>query len=304
MIRQENVKIKKNHHIGCWFVLIVLLAVIAGVGTYCYNIYKEKRDFDAGEQRAWLAIERYDGKDQLDSLVASLHRYQKHYPNGRHADQVLNICLRVDSERRDWKQVRHNVTLENLEEFIRQHSDGYYRDEASRMIDSLLYLEAKTADTYKAYRNYIQTYENGIYAARAKARMMELLKGCVGRGEAIEVENTLNQHFRALAENDREMLLSTVSRALGTYVGKTDATRADIVKYMLSIHETAGRQVAFELSNLSIAKLVDEHTLHYNVAFSFDESVFVDGEETMRSFNATAILDFNYLICSLNFKAK
>ena len=304
MIREEKVQIKKNHHVGCWVVLLLLLAVVGGIGFYQYKIYSEEREYEQGEQEAWLNIERFDREDMLDSLLRAVKHYQRHYPDGRHAEQVLNVRMRVDSEQRDWKQVLQDLSIDNLEEFIRQHSDGYFRKYASSMIDSLLYLEAKEEDTYKAYHSYVAGNEDGKYVRQAIKRMKQLAAGSVGKGEAIAAENTVRQHFDALAAADNQMLLATLAPDVSSYIGKPDATHADIVRYMASIHEDANREISFSVSDMSTSKQTTDGNIEFKVSFSFDELIRIDGEETTRSFTGIAHLNSDMLITALTFKVR
>lgn len=304
MIREEKVQIKKNHHVGCWVVLLLLLAVVGGIGFYQYKIYSEEREYEQGEQEAWLNIERFDRDDMLDSLLRAVKHYQRHYPDGRHAEQVINIRMRVDSEQRDWKQVVQNLSIDNLEDFIRQHSDGYFRKYASSMIDSLLFLEAKDEDTYKAYRSYVAGNEEGRYVRQAVKRMKQLAAGSVGKGEAIAAEGTVRQHFEALATANNQLLLATLAQDVNSYIGKPNATHTDIVRYMASMHEDVNREIEFTFSDMNTSKQIDDDRISFTVSFSFDELIRLDGDETTRSFTGIAHLNSDMLITSLAFKTR
>ena len=304
MSEQVEIQDKRIKHTGCWLILLLLLAVIIAIGAYFYKKYTEKCEWERGEQQAWLDVERFDDELLLDSLDKALNFYQENYPDGRHAEQVLNVRLRVDSERRDWKLLQRQISVENLDDFIRDHSDGYFRKYASRMIDSLLFHEAEETDTYEAYAAYVDEYEDGLFTKTALERMKELAGGSVGRGDSIAVANTIHNHFDALAHADKQMLLSTLAADVLSYIGKKEPTHADIVNYMTVIHADAGRNIEFDIHELDISKQVEDGTVSYTAKFMFDEYIETDDTEEVRSFVAISHLDSDQMIFSLAFKAQ
>lgn len=302
MIRTKPEVQPKNHHVGCWLILFFLIIIIGGSIYYLYNNYSKNKEYDNSEKKAWMEIERFDSEENLDSLEKYINNYQHHFPEGRHAEQVMNLKQRVDSERRDWKSLQQNISVEALEDFVREHSDGYFRNIASRMIDSLLYAEAVKEDTYQAYQNYLDSYIDGRFTDKAEARMLALRNGEIGKGEQTKIENTLNTHFDALAQNDKSHLLSTLSNQLESYLGKNDVTHTDVVKYMMSIHEDLNRTISFSFDDVNIKKETIDEQQQFTANFTLKETIEIGDKTEEKQFKTIVLLDDRYRIVSLSMK--
>lgn len=299
MIRQNIEEPKRGHHAGCWIVLILLISIVGGIVYYLYKVHSDNSKYEAREQRAWMMIEKYDSQDGIDSLRKAIYLYMKRFPNGRHATQVMNIKIRVDSERRDWKAALKHLTVESLEEFVRRHSDGYYRNDASRMIDSLLFVEAKAEDTFQSYLNYLQLYEDGRYADKARERMEELDAGEVSPTELDAVTDLIMTHFDALADNDDSALRSTVADRLDSYLGRENAAAEDVKEYMHSIHSSGDRSIVFTYEDMRVTKSTVSHVPTFTAEFILFETVTRGESNEQKRFLATAVLDDQYVLKAL-----
>lgn len=303
MSRQKFEEPKSSIHAGCWIVLILLVSISVAIGYYFYKENSDRNNYELREQKAWMMIEKYDSQEGINMLRKAINRYLRHFPKGRHAEQVKNIKLRVDSERRDWKSTLKHLSVESLEEFVRRHSDGYYRNDASRMIDSLLFVEAKAEDTFQAYQNYLQLYENGRYADDARMRMDELDGGIVSATEENEVQTVVMAHFDALADDDADALLSTIAGTMDSYIGRTHVNKDAVVKYMRSIHEDEGKSVVFTVDDMKVTKSAVDHIPVFTAEFLLFETITKGESNVQKSFMATAVLDDKYMITSLKLVA-
>ncbi|MBR4591549.1 MAG: hypothetical protein IKO36_12965, partial [Bacteroidaceae bacterium] len=302
MIRTKKVEAPKNHHVGCWIVLLILIIIIGGCIYYLYHNYSKEYEYDNSEKQAWMNIEKFDSEENFDSLVKYLDRYQLDFPNGRHSEQVMAFKTRVDSELSDWKKVQQNISVESLEDFVREHSDGYFRNVASRMIDSLLYAEAAEIDSYQSYQNYLDTYIDGRFADKAEARINSLKKGEIGKGEQKAIEKTLNSHFESLALNDQSRIMSTLSPQLDTYIGKKDASRMDVAMYMQSIHKDPKRSITFSIEDVNITKSLVDDEQQFDADFVLNEKIESDTQTEDKKFHSKVRLDGKYKIISMSIK--
>ena len=290
---------KPNRHITLWMILILLILAVAGMVAYIYWDKTEEIDQAAAEKQAWLNIQQFESNMQLDSLESAISYYQWNFVNGQHADQVRILKEKIEAEKKDWAAVRYTDAVEEMEDFIRDHSNSFFRNEANRKLDSLTYLEAADEDTYQAYEQYLDSYSDGMYAQVAKQRMERIDDGSVSDHEVTDVGLVINNHFVALAKQNKELLKSTVADVVTSYMGKSDVTPADVEKYMFSIHSDNSRDISFQIRNLIINKEVENHIPTYSGHFILTEIVH-QGEKTIQhTFAGMAKINSEGLITSL-----
>lgn len=291
---------KKNRHITLWVILILLLAAVIGAVAYIYHDKTEQATQEDAEKNAWLQIQKWEGTMQLDSLEKAIVRYQDTFIHGVHADLVEAIRQKIESERKDWNRARMSNSVEDIEDFIRNHSDSYYRDEANRKVDSLSYLEANDEDTYAAYERYLDSFSDGLYAKQAEKRMEELDSGTTSEKETISILQLLEKHFNALAANDKSMLDETIASMLATYIGQNDASRADVAAYMKKMHNDEERTIMFKLQNTIVSKEVNEHKPIYSISFTLTEEVTKGSQTNTLNFLGLAKINDEMQIASLS----
>lgn len=290
---------KKNHHITLWLILILLILGIAGfVGYILWNDQKEEKDADS-EKAAWLKVQRFESEMQLDSLEAAISYYQWNYVHGKHANQVRMLKDRIESEKRDWYTARYSDSTETVEDFIRNHSNSFFRTAANHLLDSLSFLEATEEDTYAAYEQYLDSYSDGMYAKEAKKRMEEIDEGETTETETTDASMVIANHFQALSTLNRELLKSTIADVVTSYIGKSNLTPADVEKYMESIHAIDGRKVSFQLKNIIVSKEVKDHVPTYLVNFVLNETIVQDGKTNQMNFSGLSKVSNQGKITSL-----
>lgn len=290
---------KEKRNVVLWIILVALILAVAGVVTYfCWHESTTEEKNEA-ENSLWLKIRSFEGEMQLDSLEKAISDYQWFFPHGRHANEVRSMKDRIDKERTAWIGVRYSDSIEAVEDFIRQHSNSFFRHEADRMLDSLSFVEARVEDTYDSYENYLSSYSDGLFAKEARKRMKDIDNGEVTDTESVNAAEVINEHFIALATEDTEKLKSTVADLVSTYIGKTAATPADVVEYMQSIHSDKNRKVSFSIQNTVVSKEVTNHKPEYTVIFLLDEFIKQNGHTDDISFMCNAKINHEGKITSL-----
>lgn len=290
---------KENRHILLWTVLVLLiLAVAGGVAYLCWD-KSTTDDKNEAENGMWLKIRAFEGEMQLDSLEKAISDYQWFFPHGRHAGEVRSMKERIEKERADWVQARYSDSVDEVADFIRNHSNSFFRHEADRLLDSLSFVEARVEDTFEAYENYLDSYSDGMYSKEARTRMDAIDSGVVTDNESINAGQVINDHFVALAQEDEETLKSTVADVVTSYIGKVNATHSDVVQYMQSIHADGTRKVSFKLQNLVVSKEVTDHRPEYTVSLLLNEYITQNGHTDDLSFACLAKINHKGKITTL-----
>lgn len=304
MEANQQTEEKKNRHIILWVIIAVLLLTFIGFVAYIYHDKSQQQSQEDAEKAAWLKVQKWEGLMQLDSLEAAISQYQDVFIHGVHAEQVEAIRQKIETERTAWLQALNAATVEEMEDFVRNHSDSYYRNQANRKIDSLSYLEANDEDTYAAYERYLDSFGDGIYATEAQKRMDDLDGGTISDKETASVQQMLDKHFKALATNDKQMLDETIAPMLSTYIGQNDASRADVNQYMKRMHSDSERTLNFMLQNTTVAKEVNDHKPTYSITFTLTEEATKGSQTNTLNFIGKAQLNDELQITSLSLNAK
>ena len=285
---------------GCGITILILLIIaIIGGGLYIYFHNQQEESNTNLEKVAWNKIKRFESELQIDSLEKAISDYQWNFPNGIHSAMVRTIKENLESEKRDWEKTKYTDDPAEMEEFILNHSDGYFRVEANRKLDSLSYFEAADIDTYESFEEYLDSYPDGMYAGEAKHHMDNFDSGEVSNGETTAVTETLIRHFVALSENNKNAIDETVADVLTTYIGKSGISRIDVEKYMESIHADKNRAIQFDIKNVNINKTVDNHTPIFEARFLLEEIITKDGHTDKIKFNGSARMNKEKQITSM-----
>ncbi len=288
-----------NKHTILWFIIVVLILTLAGLGGYIYWDKTKQLNKNGAENTAWMRIQKFEGELQLDSLEAAISYYQWNFVHGEHADQVRILKDQIEIEKKDWASARYSDSVEEIEDFIRRHSNSFFRNEANNKLDSLSYVDAEDVDTYSSYQNYLDSFNDGIYAKKAREKMKKLDKGMVTESETEVTGEVINKHFVALATNNSKMLKSTVADVVTSYIGKCNLSPEDVDKYMQNIHAIEGRKISFSIQNLIVNKDVNEHIPTYIAHFFMQEFIKYGGKTDRMNFVGMAKINNNNRITSL-----
>jgi len=267
----SQTKPAKGRAVGTIIGVTIVIVALASAGAW-YLFFRGGDDSD--ERAAYERIIRFQNEQQLDSLGEALDDYFDIYTSDAfHYSQLKDLHDRFFTERADWNAADKLQSVNAVRNFIDAHPDGVYRKQADRKLDSLSYVMACQADTRDAFEHYIDQFPNGIYANEARKQITELDNVEITVEEKTSVRQTLDAHFNALAENDRDAVAATLAEHVNSYIGKTDPELEDILTYMRTMHYSP-RTIVFLVKNLNVTKIdLADRTL-YNARFSLDEETY------------------------------
>jgi len=282
-----------NRHITLWTILILLILTFAGFMAYIFWNTTKETEKSESEKKAWYRIQKFNNEMQLDSMMLAFDDYLQNFQKGAHFQKVNELKQNIEDELNDWSVVRYSDSIEEVDQFIQKHSNGFFRNYANMLLDSLCFFEAVDEDTYSSYETYLNSFENGIFTEEARERMDNIDNGEVTEKETINASEIVIQHFKALASQDVESLKSTVDDVLYTYIGKSNITPVDVVNYMNTIHANKNRQIEFVIKNIIISKEVEEHIPTYSAHFLLIETIIQDGKTSQLSFSGLSKINAN-----------
>ncbi|HXL01288.1 MAG TPA: hypothetical protein PLE90_07835, partial [Dysgonamonadaceae bacterium] len=138
---------RKGIVLGCVFAI--------GVSVAFSFVYKQYAERQTREQQVW---EEAASAHTVNAYLA----YMNAYPNGKYvADAEAKMKALKDREASAWEKVKTSEDIAACRDFLRQYPDSPYRPLVSNRLDSLMWIDAYTANTAQRYSEYMVAAESG-----------------------------------------------------------------------------------------------------------------------------------------------
>lgn len=284
---------KKKGHTAL-IVAIVLAVVVCGACFYFYNSAKSTKEQDAYE----FAMK------SNDPLV--LQTYLDNYKDApeAHLDSIathLEILRQMDA---DWSNAVVSNSKQALMDYLAKHPDSEHKAEAQRKIDSLDWVEALNENTIDALQAYLNEHANGDHVDEANDAIKQLKAKTVQPEEKTLVSSVLRHFFQAINSRSEAGLESTVAPLLTSFLGKQDATKADVVTFMNKIYKDDITNMNWHVGNdLKIDKKeIGDEEYEYTVSFSATQDIerTDPNKEKHANYKITAKINPDGLITSMS----
>lgn len=257
-------KPKKKGH-SALIVAIVLAVVVCAACFYFYNNAKSTKEQDAYE----FAMK------SDDPLV--LQTYLDNYKDApvEHIDSVTTHLERLRQLDTDWSNAVVSGSKQALMDYLAKYPDSEHKAEAQRKIDSLDWADASDANTLDAYQAYLTDHANGDHVDEANDAIKQLKAKTVQPEEKTLVTSVLRHFFQAVNSRSESSLEATVAPLLTSFLGKQDATRADVVTFMNKIYKDDITNMNWHVGNdLKIDKKeIGDEEYEYTVSFSATQDI-------------------------------
>lgn len=184
------------------------------------------------------------------------------------------IQLRLDELKKidlEWGNAVASKSKSDLLRYIERHPGNIHVTEARLLIDSLDWATALSDNTADAFQLYMDEHADGAHVDEARDHFARLDAQRLKPEDRAMLRQLFQNHFSALAQQDEQMLTSTLSDALGAYMSKEHATPADAVRYMHSLFEGGDvTSMSFALGDdWKITKSVTEQEGQFAFSVSF-----------------------------------
>lgn len=287
-----NGKKKRNNTIK--IAAFVIALVICG-GVY-YLFLRSTRE--AREEAYHIAM---NCDDPL--FLQNFLNYYKDAPQGE-IDSVtarLEMLIKGDEE---WCNAVASGSKTILEEYINNHPDSPRKGEALHKIDSIDWAAATSANTLEAYRLYIEEHATGEHADECKEALDDLKSKTVQPEEKDNIALLFRHFFQSINSKNEDGLTSTVNTFLSSFLGKTDATKNDVITFMHKIYKEDIISMNWRLNNdWQIEKKdVGGGQFEYTVQFTATQDIERSDpdKETSAKYNIKATVGPEGRISSMN----
>lgn len=259
----DNTQKRKSHTpliVGLIFALIV-----CGVCFYFYNNAKSSK-----EEEAYEFAMKSDDPVVLQTYLDSY----RDAPEGH----ISAITAKLDSLRQadnEWNNAVMSGTRQALLDYMSRHPDSEHKAEAERKIDSIDWSQAETANTLQALQSYLDAHANGDHVDEAQDAIRQLKANTVQPEEKTMVSAVLRHFFQAINSRSESSLEATVAPLMTSFLGKSDATKADAVLFMDKIYKDDITNMNWHVGkDLKIDKKdVGDGQYEYSVSFSASQDI-------------------------------
>ncbi|MCW1735101.1 hypothetical protein [Anaerorudis cellulosivorans] len=212
---------RKGIVLGCVFAI--------GVSVAFSFVYKQYAERQTREQLMW---EEAASAHTVNAYLA----YMNAYPNGKYvANAEAEMKALKDREASAWEKVKTSEDIADCREFLRQYPDSPYRPLVSNRLDSLMWIDAYTANTAQRYSEYMVAVESGElpgnYYHEAQKRFEMLFQSYpVLTEESDKIKGVIEGFYGALSDKDYNKLAEYLAPKVYRFFNKGTDSRDNILK--------------------------------------------------------------------------
>ena len=264
----ENLKTPRNSSRNNKIIIgavVAIVAVVIGIGCYFYYSIQSDKELQAYNYAM--------ASNDPQVLQSYLDQYSD-APEA-HLDSIQSHLDLIKKTQQDWTNVMISNSKSALEDYIAQHPDSPYKAIAIHKIDSIDWQTAQQQNTVEALELYIEQHSDGEHVEDANQMINSLNSKTIQPEERLMVNSIYGGFLKRLGDKDEEALTSFVNPLLTNFLGKTNATRSDVVTFMHKIYKSDVKSMAWKsLGDYTINKKnVGDNQYEYSVAFSAIQTI-------------------------------
>lgn len=277
---------------------IVLIAVVAllfvGIGAYFF--------FGSSGNKEQQAYEYALNSNDPAVLESYLNNYRDADP--MHRDKISQQLAQLKQSELDWTNTMVSGSKTALADYLSKYPNSIHKAEAERKIDSLDWLVAKKANTAEAYNLYVTEHPNGVYIDEANNNLNVAKTKNITPKEKEMLALVFRSVFRSINDRDDEGLTSNFSDFISSFLGKSNASKSDVIAFLNKIYKDDITAMEWRANNdMKITKReigIDEY--EYSVDFSAKQKIEREDEdkETEANYRIKAKVNPDGKITELN----
>lgn len=277
---------------------IALISVVAllfiGLGAYFF--------FGASGNKEQQAYEYALNSNDPAVLESYLNNYRDADP--MHRDKISQQLAQLKQSELDWTNTMVSGSKTALADFLSKYPNSTHKAEAERKIDSLDWLVAKKANTAEAYNLYVTEHPNGVYIDEANNSLNVAKTKNITPKEKEMLALVFRSVFRSINDRDDEGLTSNFSDFISSFLGKSNASKSDVIAFLNKIYKDDITAMEWRANNdMKITKReigIDEY--EYSVDFSAKQKIEREDEdkETEANYRIKAKVNPDGKITELN----
>ncbi len=271
----------------------VFAAIVCGILYYFYDNANKNKEKEAYE----YAIRSSNAMD----LQSYLDIY-KDAPQA-HIDSIQAHLSLLKQGDMDWTNAVVSGSKEALQAYLQKYPDSTHKQEAINKIDSIDWAFAKIQDTVDSYQAYLDAHIDGSHIEEAENALKKVKGRDLQPEEKEMVSAIFRKFFMAINSHDSNELTDACEDVLSSLLGKSSATKADVVTFMDKLYKDNVVNMNWYINNdYQIKKReVGINEYEYQVQFSARQDVeFNDGSKAEHLFKINGVVSPEGKVSSLN----
>lgn len=286
-------KAKKKNARSILIISLVFSVLVCGILYYFYDNANRNKEEEAYEY----------AMQSSDPMV--LQSYLDTYKDAEeaHRDSIMAHLEMLKSIDQDWTNALVSGSKQALEDYLQKYPNSPHKQEAWNKIDSIDWNVAKAADNVQAYQTYLDAHADGAHIEEAENAMKKAKSRDLQPEEKQMVSGLFRQFFQSINSHNADGLSATCEDILSSLLGKTSATKADVVTFMDKLYKDNVANMNWHINNdYQIKKReVGEEDYEYQVQFSAVQNLdLTDGSKKQNNFKINAVVSPAGKVSSFN----
>lgn len=284
---------KKKSARSILIISLVFSVLVCGILYYFYDNANRNKEEEAYEY----------AMQSSDPMV--LQSYLDTYKDAEeaHRDSIMAHLEMLKSIDQDWTNALVSGSKQALEDYLQKYPNSPHKQEAWNKIDSIDWNVAKAADNVQAYQAYLDAHADGAHIEEAENAMKKAKSRDLQPEEKQMVSGLFRQFFQSINSHNADGLSATCEDILSSLLGKTSATKADVVTFMDKLYKDNVTNMNWHINNdYQIKKReVGEEDYEYQVQFSAVQNLdLTDGSKKQNNFKINAVVSPAGKVSSFN----
>lgn len=271
----------------------VFAVIVCGILYYFYDNANKNKEAEAYE----FAMRSSNAMD----LQSYLDIY-KDAPQ-EHIDSIQAHLAIIKQGDADWTNALVSGSKEALQAYLNQYPDSPHKQEAVNKLDSIDWAFAKNQDTADSYQAYLNAHADGSHIEEAENALKKVKGRDLQPEEKEMVSAIFRKFFMAINSHDSNGLTDACEDVLSSLLGKSSATKADVITFMEKLYKDNVINMNWYINNdYQIKKReVGVNEYEYQVQFSARQDVDLnDGTKAEHLFKINGVVSPEGKVSSLN----
>ncbi len=284
---------KKKGSRSILIVSFIFAVLVCGVMYYFYDSANRNKEQEAYE----YAMQSSDPM----VLQSYLDTYKE--ADEAHRDSImahLNMLQQVDQ---DWTNALVSGSKEALEAYLQKYPNSPHKQEVWNKIDSIDWQMALKDNTVDGYQAYLDAHADGSHIEEAEEALQKIKSSEVQPEESQVISGLFRQFFQSINSRNEDGLTATCEDILSSLLGKTSATKSDVVTFMHKLYKEDVSNMNWHLNNDYKVKKreVGDQEYEFQVQFTARQDVDkTDGSKTQNNYKINATVSPSGKISAFN----
>ncbi len=271
----------------------IFAAIVCGIMYYFYDSANKNKEEEAYEY----------AMQSTDPMVLQSYLDTYKDTNQAHIDSIQAHLTLLKQGDMDWTNALVSGSKEALEAYLQKYPNSPHKQEVNNKIDSIDWAFAKNQDTADGYQAYLSAHADGSHIEEAENALKKVNGRDLQPEEKQMVSSIFRKFFQSINSHNSSRLTDTCEDVLASLLGKSSATKADVVTFMEKLYKDDVVNMNWHINNdYQIKKReVGDNEYEYQVQFSARQDLDLnDGSKKEHLFKINGVVSPAGKVSSFN----